>query len=63
MPRFMAGDTTRTINFRLPVEVFDRLEQVARADDRSLNGMATRLLTEALDARAAKSRRRARAAA
>jgi hypothetical protein len=63
MPRFSPGDTTRTINFRLPVEVFTRLEKVARDDDRSMNSMAVRLLNEALDARVEKAKRKRAAAA
>jgi hypothetical protein len=63
MPRFVPGDATRTINFRLPVDTFARLEQVAKADERSLNAMAVRLLSEALDARATKAKRATRRAA
>ena len=63
MPRLTPGDPTRTINFRLPVDTFARLEQVAKADERSLNAMAVRLLSEALDARATKTKRATRRAA
>lgn len=63
MPRFVPGDATRTINFRLQVDTFARLEQVAKADERSLNAMAVRLLSEALDARATKAKRATRRAA
>lgn len=58
MPRYQPGDRTRTINFRIPIELFERLELAAAADDRSFNSMAVRLLGEALETRVEKNRRR-----
>lgn len=58
MPRYIPGAPDRTINFRLPVELYDRLKAEAELDERSMNGMAVRLLGEAFEARDAKARRR-----
>jgi hypothetical protein len=46
-----------SVTFRFPPEVYGRLDAAARDEDRSLNSMCSRLLTEALDARSRKASR------
>jgi len=42
---------TRSVTFRLDVGIYEALQQLAAEDRRSLNGIATILLEEAITAR------------
>jgi len=47
---------TRSVTFRLDVGIYEALQQLAAADRRSLNGIVTILLEEAITARKEKAR-------
>jgi hypothetical protein len=57
MPRFQAGDKTKSIGFRLPIAVFTDLAAMAVKEQRAVNSMASILLAEALGARHKKAAR------
>jgi hypothetical protein len=47
---------TRSVTFRLPLPTYEALQQLAAEDRRSLNGIVTILLEEAITARQEKAR-------
>lgn len=55
MPRFQAGDKTKSIGLRLPIAVFTDLAAMAVKEQRAVNSMASILLAEALGARREKA--------
>ena len=51
----MPAQASRSVTFRLPLPTYETLQQLAAEDRRSLNGIVTILLEEAITARKEKA--------